>query len=169
MASTGEWARGYARQAAADLATFDLLNDHSTPDCHRLQFLQMLCEKLCKSHLCSQGARPETLQSSHAYVARTLPVIIRGTYSLFRRDTASGHWMLRHAKQISGEIEVLAPAVKRGGQVGRPDNCEYPWEDSAGNLRLPIEYRFQPSRLLDCPAGRTFMKLVRLAIESHLA
>ncbi|MGP0063486.1 MAG: hypothetical protein ACLQGP_07810 [Isosphaeraceae bacterium] len=44
---------------------------------------------------------------------------------------------MNHAHYLAREIEVLAPAVKRGGQ--RPDNCEYPWEDDAGTLHVPLD------------------------------
>jgi hypothetical protein len=61
---------------------------------------------------------------------------------------------------------VLAPAVKRGGV--RPDNCEYPWEDDAGLLHVPLDWSFYPAQLIIIPAGRTFLKLVRCAIERLL-
>ena len=51
MASPAQWAEGYARQADADFTTWTLLQGNtSVPECHRLLFLQMACEKLCKAH-----------------------------------------------------------------------------------------------------------------------
>ena len=44
------------------------------PQCHKLLLLQMACEKLAKAHLIKGGRDPNTLQSSHATVAGTLPV-----------------------------------------------------------------------------------------------
>ena len=70
--------------------------------------------------------------------------------------------LLKCSKQLAQEIELLAPAVKRGGQ--RPDNCEYPWQDDQENVYVPLDWEFGPSRLLMEPAGRTFLKLVRNAI-----
>jgi hypothetical protein len=165
MATQREWALAYARQAEVDLRTYGLLNREPTPDCHRLQFLQMACEKLCKAHLCEGGAAPESLQGSHAYIAGTLPVILKKTYAIARADAHQGAWVLQHAKHLAAEIEVLAPAVKRAGTLERRDNCEYPWEDESGTLQIPLKWRFQPSQLLDCPAGRLFVKLVRGAID----
>ena len=72
MAAGGEWSKGYARQADADLRTFEALQSSPLPECHKLQFLQMACEKLVKAHLCGKGTDPASLQKSHNYVAGTL-------------------------------------------------------------------------------------------------
>jgi hypothetical protein len=73
MATTADWATPYARQGDADLTTFEKLQPIELPPCHKLQFLQMACEKLVKAHLCGSGTSPGTLQQSHAYIAGTLP------------------------------------------------------------------------------------------------
>lgn len=79
MATNTEWSHGHARQADADFNMFQRL---ASPDgttgfleCHKLQFLQMACEKLVKAHLCGEGSNPIGLQTSHAYVASALPVV----------------------------------------------------------------------------------------------
>src|SRR6476646_5983893 len=78
MATAAEWAVAYARQANADFRTWELLQDRDdVPEFHKLLFLQMACEKLTKAHLCSDGTRPDDLQSSHAFTAKNLPIIIR--------------------------------------------------------------------------------------------
>lgn len=78
MATGDEWAAAYARQADADFQTFQKLQDLPVPDCHRLLFLQMACEKLVKAHLCGPvGTDPVAVQTSHAYIAGTLPVVLR--------------------------------------------------------------------------------------------
>jgi hypothetical protein len=46
MATGAEWSTGYARQADADFKTFEAIQVLSVPECHKLQFLQMACEKL---------------------------------------------------------------------------------------------------------------------------
>lgn len=163
MSTPDEWARGYARQAAADLDTWDLLQEmECVPDCHRLLFLQMACEKLTKGHLCESGADPRSLQSSHAYIAKNLHLIIRQQALDSGLKLKQAEWVVRHAKHLAYEIELLAPAVRRGGQ--RPDNCEYPWEDARGSLHVPLDWSFAPAELATAPAGRTFLKLVRAAI-----
>ena len=164
MATNEEWAVGYARQAGADFATYQLLQgDSRVPQCHKLQFLQMACEKLVKAHLIKGGTDPKTLQSSHAYIALTLPIVIRQQLALSKVRTHDPQWIMRHARLIAEEIDMLAPAVKRGGV--RPDNCEYPWEDGSEVVRIPLDWKFKPSTLLLAQAGPTFLKLVFEAIQ----
>jgi hypothetical protein len=164
MSTADDWAKAYARQAGADLGTYDLLADNElVPECHRLMFLQMACEKLTKAHLCAEGKDPKQLQSSHAYAAKNLTTIIKQQIVFSGSNPKGAPWVLGHSKHLANEIEILAPAVDRGGQ--RPDNCEYPWEDHGGNLHLPLTWTFTTSNLLTEPAGRTFLKLVREAIK----
>ncbi|HTU88861.1 MAG TPA: hypothetical protein VMF69_02080 [Gemmataceae bacterium] len=166
MATSAEWAAAYARQADADFKTFETLQSLPIPPCHQLQFLQMACEKLVKAHLCGEGTEPGTLQQSHAYIAKTLPKVLRqqALYVNFRGPKAKE--ALKRAAHLAKEIELLAPAVKRGGK--RLDNCEYPWEDAKGRLHTPLDWTFQPSQLVVLPAGRTTLKLIRGAINRLL-
>ena len=170
MTSTDDWIVAYARQADADFDTWEVLEQNQShlklPDCHKLMFLQMACEKLTKAHLCSHGSSPKELQSSHAYTAKNLHIIIREQARASSMKSAVIKGLVTHAKHLAQEICFLAPAVKRGGQ--RLDNCEYPWEDNAGRLHVPRDWTFTPSALLTVPAGRTFLKLVRSAINSLL-
>jgi hypothetical protein len=166
MATAAEWSTGYARQADADFKTFEALQPLPVPECHKLHFLQMACEKLVKAHLCSSGTDPAQLQGSHAFIRKHLPTVLRQVAALVNFTGPQATAVLRRARQIAQEIDVLAPAVKRGGQ--RPDNCEYPWEDSSGTLHVPIDSTFPPTQLLLAPAGRTVLKLLRLAINRFL-
>ncbi len=167
MSSPADWAQGYARQADADFGTWQSLQTETdVPSCHKLLFLQMACEKLCKAHLIAVGTGPEVLQRSHAYVAKPLTVIVRQQIVFLRRNVASMEYLLQHVRHLAEEIEVLNPAVDRNGQ--RRDNCEYPWEDHAGVVHSPLDWTFHPSHLLTAPCGRTFLKLVREAIDRLL-
>jgi len=65
--------QAFSRQARADFEAFEAITTVPVAMCHRLLFLQMACEKLVKAHLLAAGAHPYSLQSSHAYVAQTLP------------------------------------------------------------------------------------------------
>ena len=162
MSRSAEWAAAFARQAGADLATWEKLQPVAdVPECHKLQLLQMACEKLAKAHLCKAGSDPGVLQSSHAYISKNLPIIIRQQIEVSNRRDAA--WVVQLAGHLAREIEMLAPAVWRGGR--RPDNCEYPWEDEGGVLHSPLDWTFTPSTLLTTAAGRTFMKLIRDAIN----
>jgi hypothetical protein len=158
MATSAEWATAYARQADADFATFEALQSLPIPQCHKLQFLQMASEKLVKAHLCGGGTDPATLQQSHAYIARTLPVVLRQQALFVNFSGSKAKAVLKQVSFLAKEIELLAPAVKRGGQ--RLDNCEYPWEDKGGILHVPLDWSFPLSQLIVLPSARTILKLI---------
>ena len=164
MATPRQWSLAYAKQARADLnARAVLLREAALPACQQLHFLQMACEKLCKSHLCLSGSRPDDLQTSHAYIATVLPVIFRVRFAqTYQRRLRHDAQLLKLVEHLAREIELLAPAVRRGGK--RPDNCEYPWEDAAGNVLVPAERQFPTLDLLT-PQGILFLKLVETAID----
>ncbi len=171
MATVQEWSIAYARQADADLRMYqfleglprDCLDGGSLPACHRLQFLQMACEKLVKSHSCARGTSPSSLQASHGVVSKGLPIVIRAeTAALNFRGEASRN-VNKHANHLAQEIELLAPSVRRSGR--RPDNCEYPWEDGNGRLHVPLDWGFASSGLISEPGGRAILKLIRSAIN----
>jgi hypothetical protein len=171
MTTVKEWSSAYANQADADFNTYQFLESlsdafvigWSIPNCHKLQFLQMACEKLVKAHLCAQGTSASSLQASHAFISKTLPVVIRQEMVAvnFRSKTANS--LLNSAGHIAQEIELLAPSVRRAGQ--RPDNCEYPWEDAGGRIQVPLSWTFSSSQLIAQPAGRSVLKLIRSAID----
>jgi len=164
MSTLDEWAKGYARQAGADFENYlHFQGESKVPQCHKLQFLQMACEKLAKAHLCLAGTDPKVLQTSHAYIARTLPVVLRQQLIITPVGTHSAAWIMKHIQLLAAEIEMLAPAVKRGGT--RPDNCEYPWEDPKGEIVVPIDWTFKLSSLLLINSAPTFLKLVLEAIK----
>lgn len=162
-----QWAKGYARQAAADYRAWRLYEQYPAAlaaECHALLFLQMACEKLCKAHLIRHGARTSDLQSSHGYVAKPLPQIIQQEILYLKSDVRPMGWVLNHIRHLAREIELLNPAVDRGGQ--RSDNCEYPWE-IGGTIVSPLDHVFAPASLLTTPAGRTFLKLLASAINRN--
>lgn len=169
MATGAEWSRGYARQAQADFRMYQTLEgDPRIEVCHRLQFLQMACEKLVKATMCSAGEDPlGDIQTSHAYVKRHLPTILRAEARLVNLPQAKAREVQHRGRHIAEEIDVLAPAVKRGGL--RPDNCEYPWEDNNGVLHVPLDWSFTPAQLVVIPVGRTILKLIENAIGRLVA
>ena len=165
MTAEADWIRGYARQADADLRAWELYEQQPTAlaaECHKLLFLQMACEKLCKAYLIQGGSSAADLQTSHGYVAKPLPIVIREQILRLRPNLKGMSGVLTHVRHLASEIELLNPAVERGGR--RPDNCEYPWEDS-GHVRSPLDWTFSSSHLCTAPAGRTFLKLLREAIN----
>ena len=162
-----EWRRGYARQAWADLKTREMLSGpagRDVPECHRLHFLQMACEKLVKAHLYFGGSPPGKIQSSHAVIAKHLPIIVNEYYRRQKGQNLPHHLMAR-VRSLSREIELLAPAVDNAGL--QPANCEYPWLDTATRrVFVPVDYGF---RNLDLPrevAGRLILKIMPVAIAA---
>jgi hypothetical protein len=163
MTTPSEWALAYARQASADFDTFEALQVlPSIPNCHKLLFLQMACEKLCKAHLISSGTDPQALQTSHGYIAGPLPVVVRQQIVLMYASLKGTEGIQTLTRHLAREIELLNPAVDRAGD--RPDNCEYPWE-SGGTLLSPLDWSFRPSHLLTERHGRTLLKLIKSSIR----
>jgi hypothetical protein len=169
MSDPADWARCYARQADADLKAWEYYETHpeaATAECHKLLFLQMACEKLCKAHLIQSGTPPASLQTSHGYVATPLPAILLQLLLDLKQDRRRVRGVLVALRHLCSEIELLSPAVDRNGQ--RPDNCEYPWEDGRGVVHSPLDWSFHPTRLCIAPAGRIFLKALRQAIDGLL-
>jgi hypothetical protein len=167
MAINDQWRRGFAVQALADLGTYGLLSRQpagAVPKCHRLQFLQMACEKLVKAHLFETGAVPASALASHAVIAKHLPRIVNEYY---RRQTGHSmpHHLYQQVRSVSREIELLAPAVDDAGR--QPANCEYPWVDAAcSRIFVPAEYEFRNLDLPREPAIRLILKVLPVAIDA---
>jgi hypothetical protein len=123
----------------------------------------MACEKLVKAHLCDGGADPAIVQTSHAYIGGTLPLLLQRQAHSVNFSGAEAKEVLRRAKHFSQEVELLAPSVKRAGK--RPDNCEYPWEDAGGGLHVPLDWTFHPTQFLTERAGRAILMLIAGAIR----
>jgi hypothetical protein len=159
------WSRACAQQALADLDAREALLGVEVPACQHLHFLQMACEKISKAHRCLGGADPETLMHSHGFAVKVLPQIAR---ELLRRATLAAELPFPRSqiesmvRQLAREVDLLTPAVDDDGR--RPDNCEYPREDSAGTLHIPAEHPFGSLGTLHRHrAGATFLKIVATA------
>jgi hypothetical protein len=163
-----DWARAFAKQAGADFDCWSQVSDpgNPLPQCHKLLFLQMACEKLGKAHAYKSNIVPEDIQTSHLYCAKYIPQIVRQILIERRKPPKQREFVISHSRRIAREIELLNPSVNDGG--GRPDNCEYPWVDAKNILRVPCESTFLPSRLVIDANGRNFLKIVELAIDKLL-
>jgi len=161
------WQHAYVRQAKADLAAYEVLHAAThLPQCQSLHFLQMACEKLCKSYLCSRKVEPRFLQMSHGFIASNLPEIFKDQRRrLNLRPLNPRSTLVRQVNNLSREIELLAPTVD---SQRRPDNCEYPWVDGAGEVVVPAEYSFANLSLLSEPAGQDLLKIIPFAIDELL-
>lgn len=173
MSQPNNWSIAFAKQALADFESWQVLSqlkhdtDRSVPQSQALHFLQMACEKLAKAHLCRRPkANPFEYQASHAYIAGTLPTIVEHTLQkrLPNASIALIRQRRKQAQHLFREIELLHPQVDDNGQ--RPDNCEYPWSDDSGSVRVPAEHRFEALRLADKQGGPELLKIVEDAIRS---
>jgi hypothetical protein len=141
-----QWARGYARQALSDLRAREALvnaKDSKIEKCHRLHFLQMAAEKVCKAYLLAAAREQDSVSNirrSHAYIAGPLPQIARQFYGKLNDNNAISRWEISEIRRLSREIQTLAPACREGDI--REDNSEYPWEGTKGNICVPCEYDF---------------------------
>ncbi|MGB7160849.1 MAG: hypothetical protein WBD40_22490 [Tepidisphaeraceae bacterium] len=153
------WVQAFARQAASDLDVREVLAATSAmPSCHALHHLQMACEKLCKASMIVGGTDPAIVQSSHAYIARQLPILVRNYMNREAGRVARNNWIVRAIRPLARRIELLNPAVRGGGRS--PQNVEYPWVAPDGSVVAPADHKFEFSVLFE-PAGKTLLKILR--------
>jgi hypothetical protein len=131
--------------------------------CHRLHYLQMVCEKLAKAYrLRDTNARLDDLVSKHSGFAKFIgpyfAVVLKDDY---RGKDEQLRGLLRRARAIAREVEKLAPAIDR---LATPENAEYPWERGE-QVMVPCDYGFPSLELLRQPGGRTFLNLIERAID----
>jgi len=158
-----EWARAYAKQAMSDLEAREILVSGCAQKCHRLHFLQMAAEKVCKAYLTIANGH-ECVKKKHTYVKRNLPIIARQFYSFLNNKNSISKWEISEIRRLSNEIEVLAPACDHANY--RQDNSEYPWIDGKGNIKIPCEHNF-PYINDSSRSIIRLIKLIRTASESY--
>ena len=149
-----DWQRAYALQALSDLEARDIVANGGADKCHRLHFLQMAAEKVCKAYLVAANGH-ENVRKSHAYVASTLPLLARQFYGV-AREAELQQWQVRAIRHFAQEIELLAPACDDGGT--REDNSEYPWLNAGAEVQAPCRYNFP--RIHD--GDRTLVSVIHL-------
>jgi len=147
------WAEAFARQASSDLDAFEALAASTLPASHRLHYLQMWLEKLCKAYLWLPAGVADDLRMRHNVVEKILPRMI-GEH--WRRIGFQQRPDITAIRAICREIDLLHPQVDDNGL--RPDNVEYPWLDAAGNAVTPAAAPFALVARLYSPTGRLLMK-----------
>jgi len=133
MSEPADWALAFARQGDADFRAWELYERHPeavAAECHKLLFLQMACEKLCKAHLIQAGTPPDALQAGHGYIANPLPIVIRQQIIDSRQDLRGMRGVLNLVRHLAEEIEVLNPAMTR--TVGVPIIANTPGRPGIG-------------------------------------
>jgi len=163
-----EWSLAFIRQADADFRAYELYEmypDSLAAECHKLQFLQMACEKACNALVLTSGIHSsDDVQSSHGYIRKHLPTIIKQEMSFSVQNYKALMRPYKNICLLAGEIEKLNPSMDRDQ---RPENCEYPWA-SGNEVQSPLDWQFEATKLLMIASGRTFLKTFRLAINRLL-
>ena len=142
----------FATQASSDLDTYEALCALPLPACHRLHYLQMWLEKLCKAYLWLPEAS-EDLRMRHNVAEKVLPRMIAEHW---RRIGFPQRPDIVAIREICREIDLLHPQVDDNGR--RPDNVEYPWLAANGAVLAPSGWRFSLAARLTSHTGRLLMK-----------
>ena len=158
------WALAYVKQGGSDFAMYQRLSAMPEVEvCHPLHYLQMAGEKIAKAYRFRDTDTPdERLTTEHVAFSQFIESYL-GSPEMKQRY-AGKHEKLREivklARKLAREIEKLAPAVDREAS---PANAEYPWLDD-GRVITPCEFAYPNLTLLTEPGGRTFLRLLEMAI-----
>lgn len=143
----------FASQAASDLEAYQELSASSLPSSHRLHYLQMWLEKLCKAYLWLPDSYANELRTRHNVVEKVFPRIV-GEH--WRRIGFTHRPDIGSIRQLCREIDLLHPQVDENGR--RPDNVEYPWIGESGDSEVPARWKFQLANRLYKNTGRLLLK-----------
>lgn len=147
------WSEAFAAQAASDLDVYEFLTVNPFPGNHRLHYLQMWLEKLCKAYLWMPQTGAPELRSKHNVIANVLPRLVAEHWNRIGVGKRSDMSFIRH---LCREIDLLHPQVDDNDR--RPDNVEYPWVGVSGIIEIPSQWKFPILRQLDSTPGRLLMK-----------
>jgi hypothetical protein len=158
------FAQAFQSQALSDLDAYESLVSTTVPVSHRLHYLQMWLEKLCKAYLWLPGADAADLRTRHQVVGAVLPRLINERW---RRLSAFDQAPQMPAiRALCREVDLLHPQVDAGGR--RPENVEYPWEVNGVNY-VPAEYKFAlAGKLYKNPGPALLKAAVQLTREPNL-
>ncbi len=145
----------FARQAASDIAAYETLAKTGLPRCHRLHYLQMWLEKLCKSHI--RGSNLPIDLFSHGVITKILPRLIA---QYWRSLDFEGRPNLSEISALCREIDLLHPQVNAGGR--REDNVEYPWCSAEGTVYYPAQCDSPVTGRLQSQPGKLLLKAATL-------
>ena len=144
------WSEAFAAQAASDLNAYNVLTVSKLPTSHRLHYLQMWLEKLCKAYLWMPKAGAPELRTTHNVIAKVLPRLIAEHW----KRVGESHEMAA-IRQLCREIDLLHPQVDDNAR--RPDNVEYPWQGRFG-AEVPCRWKFPLASKLHSNPGRLLLK-----------
>ncbi len=147
------WSEAFAAQAESDLQAFEQLADTTLPTCHRLHYLQMWLEKLCKAYLWLPEKRMESDVWTHNVVAKVLPRLVAEHW---RRIGFQQKPDMEPIRAICREVDRLHPQVDDNGR--RPDNVEYPWPGTSGDTEIPARWKYPLTGKLNTGPARLLLK-----------
>lgn len=150
------WPEAFAAQARSDLEAFDLLSKSNLPVCHRLHYLQMWLEKLCKAYLWLPNVGSEELRGRHAVVEKVLPRMV-GEH--WRRIGFEKRPDIAAIRDLCREIDLLHPQVDNNRST--PENVEYPWRSPTGEYMIPAEWEFDLVGRFYSHSGKLLLKAAR--------
>ena len=154
----------FAAQAASDLDAYAVFAESSLPAAHRLHYLQMWLEKLCKAYLWLPDSPAVDLRGRHNVVEKVLPRLI-GEH--WRRIGFDQRPDLASIRQLCREVDLLHPQVDDNGRRG--DNVEYPWASASGGIEVPARWKFPLSSRLSTHTGRLLLKAATSLTRSPVA
>ncbi len=153
------WSEAFAEQAAADLSAYEELANTTLPQSHRLHYLQMWLEKLCKAYI--HHANLSGLVMDHNVVAKVLPRLVGEHW----RRIGFDHPLDKHGiSAICREIDLLHPQVKDDNR--RLDNVEYPWPGTSGDIEVPALWKFRLTERLYTNLGKALLKAARYLTQN---
>src|SRR5437667_2460825 len=100
------WSEAFAAQAASDLDVYYTLTVNPLPGSHRLHYLQMWLEKLCKAYLWMPHTGADELRSRHNVIANVLPRLVADHWNRIGVGRKSDMFSIR---QLCREIDLLHP------------------------------------------------------------
>jgi len=159
-----DWALAYVKQGGSDFAMYQRLSGiPDVPICHLLHYLQMAGEKVAKAYrFRDTDTAEDRLTTEHVAFSQFIQSYL-GSPEIKHRYAGKDEQLreiVKIARKLAREIEKLAPAVDRETS---PANAEYPWLDD-GRLIVPCEFMYPNLTLLTEPGGRTFLRLLEMAI-----
>lgn len=152
-------------QAQSDYAVFVQLCGLPVNTCHRLHYLQMTTEKLCKAYLWRSGEVPSKTHTGFGQFLKALLVRKSADLDLiakvtgFQRKEDLYNWV-RYIHPLAHTLQKISPA-----EAGDGPNAEYPWPHAAPT-NCPVDYPFPLwNELSNTAQGRKLLHFVGRAIK----
>ncbi|HWZ91629.1 MAG TPA: hypothetical protein VNW92_22360 [Polyangiaceae bacterium] len=157
------FAVAFIAQARSDWRVYRILAERDEVlSCHRLHYLQMVCEKLAKAYRLRDTKSPiDELVAKHAGFSKFIGPFFAALKDEYTGKDQQLRGLIQRARTPAREIEKLAPAIDRAAS---PENAEYPWERD-GAVTAPCDFGFPSLQFLTLPGGRAFLNLVERALD----